>query len=107
MFAVIYQIILKPGREKEYQNAWRKVARYFIEKRGAIGSALHRSENGVWIAYSRWPSKEKRDASWPGEKEASIELPQEIIDAIAVLKDCADNEQKIPEICMNVVESFL
>lgn len=38
MFAVIYQGYLKPGRENEYQEAWSKVAQYFIEYRGAIGS---------------------------------------------------------------------
>ena len=31
MFAVIYQGYLKPGRENEYQEAWNKVAQYFIE----------------------------------------------------------------------------
>lgn len=58
MFAAIYQGYIKPGRENEYQEAWNKVARYFIEQRGAIGSCLHRTSDGLWVAYSRWPDKE-------------------------------------------------
>lgn len=53
MFAVIYQGYLKPGRENEYQEAWSKVAQYFIEYRGAIGFCFHRTSDGLWVAYSR------------------------------------------------------
>ena len=42
MFAVIYRGYVKPNRESEYRKAWNRVARYFIERRGAIGSCLQR-----------------------------------------------------------------
>lgn len=106
MFAVIYRGYLKPGREADYRTAWNQVARYFIEKRGALGSCLHRTEDGLWIAYSRWPDKETRDASWPGNKSPSNELPPEICHAIAILKDSLDEDRKIPDICMEVVDDL-
>lgn len=90
MFAVIYQGYLKPGRENECQEAWNKVARYFIASRGAIGSCLHRTPDGLWVAYSRWPDKETRDNSWPGENAPSTELPLEIRNAVLTIKDCLD-----------------
>lgn len=107
MFAVIYQGYIKPGRENEYQEAWNKVARYFIEQRGAIGSCLHRTPDGLWVAYSRWPDKKTRDNSWPGENAPSAELPLEIRNAVLIIKDCLDPDRKIPDLCMEVVDDLL
>jgi len=107
MIAVIYQGYIKPGSENEYQNAWHKIATYFVEHRGAIGSTLHRSDNGLWVAYSRWPDKATRDASWPGENAPSSELPDDIRQAIITLKNCIDENRKIPEICLEVVDDLL
>lgn len=106
-FAVIYRGYLKPGRESDYQNAWQSVAQYFIKYRGAIGSCLHRTSDGMWIAYSRWPDQKTRDASWPGENAPSDELPQEIREAVIVIQDCLDPERKLPDICMEVVNDLL
>lgn len=106
-FAVIYRGYLKPGREGDYQNAWQSVAQYFIKYRGAIGSCLHRTSNGMWIAYSRWPDQKTRDASWPGENAPSNELPQEIREAVMVIQECLDPDRKLPDICMEVVNDLL
>ncbi|HSW86633.1 MAG TPA: hypothetical protein VLG49_03940 [Rhabdochlamydiaceae bacterium] len=104
MFAVIYQGYTKSGREQDYQILWNKIANYFVERRGAIGSYLHRSSDGMWVAYSRWPDKATRDASWPGENAPSNELPEDIRKAISEIKDCIDPDRKISEICLTVVE---
>lgn len=107
MFAVIYQGYLKSGRETEYQEAWNKIAQYFIEYRGAIGSCLHKTSDGLWVAYSRWPDKKTRDNSWPGENAPSEELPLEIRNAVLTIKDCLDPDRKIPDLCMEVVNDLL
>ena len=107
MFAVIYQGYVKSGREVEYKQAWNKIAKYFVERRGAIGSCLHRTSDGLWVAYSRWPDKETRDASWPGEDAPSNELPPEIRKAVLTIKDCLDQTRKLPDICMEVVDDLL
>jgi hypothetical protein len=59
------------------------------------------------VAYSRWPDKKTRDASWPGENASSHELPSDIREAILTLKDCLDQDRKLPEICMEVLEDLL
>jgi hypothetical protein len=105
MFAVIYQSYLKPGREGDFRQAWHQIASYFVAKRGALGSWLHKTEDGKWIAYSRWPDKATRDASWPEENAPSDELPVEIRQAIVLIKDCIDLDRKIPDICMDVIHS--
>ena len=107
MFAVIYRAFIKPGLELEYQEAWRECASYFVKCRGALGSCLHKTSEGMWVAYSRWPDQQTRDASWPGENTPSSELPSEIRNAVLTIKDCLDQERKIPEICMEVIDDLL
>jgi hypothetical protein len=107
MFAALYQIYLKPGRGSDFQEAWHQIASYFVEKRGAIGSCLHRADDGKWIAYSRWPDKATRDASWPGENAPSHELPAHIRSAIITIQDSIDQDRKIPEISMDIVNDLL
>ena len=107
MFAVIYQGYVKAGQESTYQEAWNKVANYFIKERGAFGSCLHRATDGLWVAYSRWPDKQTRDNSWPGENAPSAEMPLEIREAITMIKDCLDPDRKIPDLCLEVVNDLL
>jgi hypothetical protein len=108
MFAVIYQGYVKTGREIEYKKAWHRIACYYIDCRGALGSCLHEGEKGLWLAYSRWPDKQTRDAAWPGENRIpSPALPEDIKEAITTLKDCLDKERKLPEIYLNVVDDML
>ena len=107
MFAVIYRSYLLPGKDARYQELWHKIAEYFVAERGAIGSALHKTEDGYYLAYSRWPNKSTRDASWPGQADASTELDPEIQATILEIKTCIDQSRKMPEICMTIVDDLL
>lgn len=111
MFAVIYKFKLKSSQEELYQLHWQKIANFFIKSRGAMGSCLHKGDNGLWVAYSRWPDKETRDASWPGEGVPDNELPEDIRHAIqimqAIKKENSDLEEDYEEICLNVVNDLL
>ena len=57
MIAVLYQFHLRPGTEDGYKKLRRQVVSYFKEHRGALGSSLHQCEDGLWMAYSRWPDR--------------------------------------------------
>jgi len=104
MFAVIYRNYLKPNTETEFKKFWRIVANYFIEHRGALGSCLHQAEDGMWIAYSRWPDKQTRDNSWPQNESVNSDIPTHIKNSILGLKACLDEERRFPDICMEVVD---
>ncbi|HAT1863887.1 TPA: DNA adenine methylase [Legionella pneumophila] len=106
-FAVIYRAFIKPGLEIEYQKAWHQVASYFVTYRGALGSCLHKTNDGMWLAYSRWPDKATRDASWPGDNAPSEMLPNEIRKAVITIQESIDQTQKLPEITMEVVNDLL
>jgi len=107
MFAVIYRSYIKPELEEEYQKLWNQVASYFIQHRGAIGSCLHKTEDGIWLTYSRWPDKATRDASWSSDSNTVNDLPNDIKKSIIRMKDCGDWNPKLSEICMEVVDDLL
>ncbi|OGT21947.1 MAG: hypothetical protein A3C55_02495 [Gammaproteobacteria bacterium RIFCSPHIGHO2_02_FULL_42_13] len=108
MIAVIYRFRLKPGREEEYKRHWQNVVNYFREHRGAIGSTLHQSNDGLWCVYSLWPSEEIRDQAWPLTseiREDSKTLAVYIEQELAHMKACV--EEKLPDIKLNMVNDLL
>ncbi len=106
MFAVIYRGFIKAGLEDSYQDYWKKVATYFVQKRGALGSTLHKTKEGMWVAYSRWPDAATRAAAWPANDEAiNPEFPADMHEAIRGLKSCL--ETQLPEICMEITTEVL
>lgn len=108
MFAAIYQMYVYKEKEETYKKLWDQVAQHFIQHRGALGSCLHKTSEGAWIAYSRWPDKATREASWPSRGEDIPEtLCPEIKEAITQLKQCVDYSQPFQEINMEVVSDRL
>ncbi len=107
MFAVIYKSWIHEGKEDDFKKHWHIVASYFVESRGALGSCLHKTQEGYWLAYSRWPDKATRDNSWPGDAEISNELPSEVRQAIVGIRECKDQTRELPEIHMEVVDDLL
>lgn len=111
MFAVIYKFKLKSAQEKQYQEHWHKIANFFIQSRGAIGSCLHKGEDGLWIAYSRWPDKATRDASWPGDDLPNNDFPEDIRHSIeimqAIKKENSGMNDDYEEFCLTVVADLL
>ncbi len=86
MFCVIYRFKLKPHQEALYMRCWDIITDYFIKHRGSLGSSLHKSEEQLWVAYSRWPDKATRDASWPGDGIVNQDLPGAVVDAIETMQ---------------------
>ena len=110
MFAVIYRFKLKPHQESIYKECWDKIVKYFMESRGAIGSCLHKGTDGLWVAYSRWPDKATRDASWPSDNAPSNELPNEIRAVILKMQAIKEENQDLEqyeEICLDVIKDKL
>ena len=110
MFAVIYRFKLKPHQETHYQHLWHKIATYFTHNRGAIGSCLHKGEDNLWVAYSRWPNKAIRDAAWPGDSAPNEDLPRDIRETIQQMQAIKEENQDLEnydEICLEVVEDLL
>ena len=94
-FAVLYRWRLRQGLEPAFQEAWARVTEAYLEQRGALGSRLHRSDDGLWVAYAQWPNR----AAWERAQQASavdVEAAQRMAEAIEeslepiLLHPCAD-----------------
>lgn len=58
MFVAIYSWRLKPGKEDQFREGWRRGTRAIMAKHGGLGSRLHQAADGRMIAYAQWPSEE-------------------------------------------------
>ena len=67
MLIALYELKSKPGREREFEEAWAEVTDAICDTQGSLGSRLHTTEPlGLYIAYAQWPSRavyESTDAS--------------------------------------------
>jgi hypothetical protein len=64
-FAVVYRWRLYAGKEDQFLGAWETVTLALKQQRRALGSRLHRAEDGIWIAYAQWPDRE----SWQRSRD--------------------------------------
>lgn len=63
MFVVIYQWRIRQGREQQFIDAWSELTKIIQEKSGSLGSRLHRTNDGRFLAYAQWPSREAYEAA--------------------------------------------
>jgi quinol monooxygenase YgiN len=85
VFCVIYQFKVKPGMTQQFREAWHALTELIFASCNALGSRLHESDDGTWIAYAQWPDRE----TW----ENPNPLPNQ--DARAALAECLDGETKV------------
>ena len=97
MFIALYRWKLKSGKEDQFREAWSQVTVAIREKSGSLGSRLHRSEDGTWVAYAQWPSKEAWQMDHPLDKAAAA-ARQRMKEAV---------EESLPFLCMTVSDDYL
>jgi heme-degrading monooxygenase HmoA len=61
MFAVIYRWEVKAGLEEQFTAGWHRCSSQIKARFGSFGSRLHRSDEGLFVSYGRWPSAEARE----------------------------------------------
>jgi hypothetical protein len=83
--------------EGQFVEAWSSVSRQLREKRGSLGSRLHRGQDGVWYSYAQWPSNEVRSSS--------AALPPVDPDARRLMQEAV--EEELPEVVLESVSDFL
>jgi hypothetical protein len=71
MYAVIYRWQVDEKHEAEFQRRWHEITDEIVERHGGGGSRLHRADNGDWVAYARWPSKEARDKAFAARQRST------------------------------------
>lgn len=61
MFCASYRFVINtttPDFEARFVKCWTAFSEYFQTDAGALGSHLHRIEEGEYCAYAQWPSEE-------------------------------------------------
>ena len=58
MFCAGYRFRVKPGCEDQLRDAWCELTELIHEHCGSLGSRLHVSSAGEYIAYAQWPRRE-------------------------------------------------
>jgi quinol monooxygenase YgiN len=96
-FAVIYRWRLHAGKEDGFREAWDAVTRALMNERGALGSRLHRDDDGIWTAYAQWPARE----TW----ERSRELGTLDAEASAAMTEAV--EESFPPLLLHPVSDHL
>lgn len=94
-FTVLYRWRLRPGYEKQFEEAWSLVT-IDLTKRGSLGSRLHRSNDGLWYAYAQWPNAEVRDTAFT--------QPNTVEDAERAMREAI--AEYFPEIVLEPIANF-
>ncbi|MHA2937568.1 antibiotic biosynthesis monooxygenase family protein [Vibrio sp. RC27] len=55
MFAVVLEFDVIEGMENQFRKAWVETTEIIYQNFGSLGSRLHQSDNGKFIAYAQWP----------------------------------------------------
>ncbi len=58
MFVAVYWWRVKPGKEEQFREAWRRGTEAITRIYGSYGSRLHRETDGRFVAYAEWPDAE-------------------------------------------------
>ncbi len=81
-FVVLYRWRVAADKEASFVAAWRRVTALMVERRGGLGSRLHRASDGTLLAYAQWPSEE----AWRAAAERNkAEVLDE--DAVAAMRE--------------------
>ena len=97
MFAVMYRWRLKPGTELQFASAWAERTRAILQKEGGLGSRLHRTDDGWFIAYAQWPSR----AAW----EVFMATSSAPSPAGSLMRSCIEASQE--PLCLEVIADLL
>ncbi|ODT87301.1 antibiotic biosynthesis monooxygenase [Phenylobacterium sp. SCN 70-31] len=60
MFLVLYEWRARPGKEAQFEDAWRRGTLAITRKYGSYGSRLGRTQDGRYVGAAEWPD----EATW-------------------------------------------
>lgn len=81
-FYVIYTFKVRPGMEDSFKEGWSRLTEAIRESRGGMGSRLHKSDNGWWVAYAQWPDRQTWESSQLVYESPDIEASNLMTEAI-------------------------
>lgn len=67
MLSIILEFDVLDGKDDEFIAAWTECTEVIYKNFGSLGSRLHKSENGSYVAYAQWPNETiyNNSSEWP------------------------------------------
>ena len=90
MFCAVYRFNVRPGLEEQLEDSWAKLTDLIYEHEGSLGSRLHRTPDGVYIAYAQWPARE----TW----ENASSLPPEADPVRRAMREACESIETVYEL---------
>ena len=97
MFNVMYRWRVKEGCEENFRDAWRRATEAIYQKYKSLGSRLHKSDDGLWIAYAQWRSRE----DWQAMQNRSVAADE---DAFAMMRDSIEGTTEVT--CLTMTDDL-
>lgn len=103
MYVVAYAWRVKPGKEEQFRDAWRRGTREIARIYGGLGSRLHRERDGRFIGVAEWPDY----ATW--KRAFDARMVYEDREARALFLDALADDGAAPEplLGMEVTDDLL
>jgi hypothetical protein len=96
MFTVIYCWRVKEDCQEKFREGWRRATEAIYQNYNSLGSRLHKCEDGRWMAYAQWPSKE----AWQMMRD-NLTMDTE---AFAMMRDSTEGATEIT--CMTLTDDL-
>jgi heme-degrading monooxygenase HmoA len=97
MYVAVYRWKIKEGCEERFRQGWLRLTREIYRERGSLGSRLHKSDDGGWVAYAQWPNREAWEAA-AGVEVEDKEAAQMMSESVA---------ERHPDIYLEVIDDLL
>jgi hypothetical protein len=99
MFIALYEFKVKSGFERQFEENWKIVTEAIFGIRGSLGSRLHISKDGTYVAYAQWPSEEQYNLEIPLDDKAQS--------ARQLMKDACISQtvMKLMNVCDELLKS--
>lgn len=74
MFIAIYSFTIIPGKETDFEESWAERTIEIKASYNSLGSRLHKAEDGTYVAYAQWHSKEQWQSLEPSSTVAGTKM---------------------------------
>jgi hypothetical protein len=82
MFVAVYGWRIKPGKEEQFREGWRRGTAAIVKKYSSFGSRLHREADGRFIGYAQWPDEKSWRAFFDNPEPADRDASALFVDAM-------------------------
>lgn len=96
MYVAVYAWRVRPGKEEQFRDAWRRGTEAITRIYGSFGSRLHRAEDGRFVGYAEWPD----EATW--RKAFEAKMVYDDAEARAMFLDALEDDPGAGELVINM-----